>query len=83
MAQNTTTPNAAALASAGIFKLNGARYARPKTLKALRKMGFRDDIIENSMSILDEQIRTTREGQVMMMDFRLGPFGPIAIVETP
>nr|WP_017202717.1 hypothetical protein [Microbacterium barkeri] len=83
MAQSATTTARHNLArAAGLTILNGAHSVRPRTLKTLRKMGFAEGFIQQSMDILNEQIRTTGEGQVMMLDARRGPFGPAAIVET-
>lgn len=75
----TNTPNLAAL---GIHRLHGSHLVRRQTVKKLRGLGFGERCIENSMRTLDGQIRATGRGQVMIVEPRLGPFGPIAIVET-
>lgn len=84
MAQNTTSNNArhTVAGRASIPHLNGAYSVRPRTVNTLRKMGFGADIIEDSMRVLDDQIRSTGEGQVVMMDLRRNLFGPMAVVET-
>lgn len=81
MAKSATIPTNT-LNALGIHRLHGSHLVRRQTVKKLRGLGFGEVAIADAMKTIDEQVRETGRGQVMLMEFRLGPFGPIAIIET-
>lgn len=81
MAKSATIPTNT-LNALGIHRLHGSHLVRRQTVKKLRDLGFSEQAVTNAMRTLDEQIRETGRGQVMLVELRLGPFGPIAIIET-